>query len=99
MVPVLVMVPPARPVPAVTEVTVPAPIATVSLTHCVPLYRKNWLVVGVAMVTSVNKSSAAFKEIVPAVVMVPPLSPVPATIDVTVPIPTVTVSLTHCVPL
>ena len=54
MVPVVVMVPPLRPVPAVTEVTVPPPIATVAFRHTPELlsYCSTCKSSGVSMATS-----------------------------------------------
>jgi hypothetical protein len=98
------MDPPVKPVPDVTDVTVPLQ----GVTHCNPeavevLTDRNWPLVPRPRATGVDAAEAlmidplavkrvgaithaVFNAIVPVEVIVPPVKPVPAITDVTVPV-------------
>ena len=91
IVPAPVMVPPARPAPAMTLVTVPVPVAVTDSVPAVESVRPEPTASATGTAAAVpglpNRLAAVIvpSEMVPAVLIVPPARPVPAMIDVTLP--------------
>ncbi len=80
--PVVVIGPPVRPLPVATDVTLPPtlPLEAEVIRPCAST-------VAVIFVYEAGVTAVFARAIVPEVVIAPPLSPVPAVIDVTVPVP------------